>query len=186
MRAGSRQRATGEPFAHRVEMLGSEVRDRCRGFPRGEGQVAGVERGPPAGREDRDRHAGTHPGLGAADPLAQLGRGQPAVERHQPLDRPDLFGDGQVGAVDVLRQHRLDDLDRGHVPDDGGHVGHPGLDAGGVAAVPGDDPVHAVVVGGEHDERFQDAVRADRADQLGQITQAAAAGCPGGRRGRPG
>jgi hypothetical protein len=112
--------------------------------------------------------------LGPADPLAQLGRRQPAVERHEPLDRPDLFRDGEVGTVDVLAEHRLDDLGRGHGTDHSRHDGQPGLETGGVSAVPGDDPIHAVVVGGEHDEGFQDAVRADRADQLGQITQAAA------------
>ncbi|MCZ7537301.1 MAG: hypothetical protein M5T61_16255 [Acidimicrobiia bacterium] len=67
--------ALGELFADGVEVVGAEVGGGGGGFAGGEGEVAGVERGAPAGREDGDGHAGPHPGLGAADALAQLGRG---------------------------------------------------------------------------------------------------------------
>ena len=151
-------------------MLRPEVRHRRCRLPRSERQVTGVERGTPPHRKDRHRHPRTHPGLGAADPAAQLRRGQPLVQGHDAFDRADLLRDGEIGAVHVLRQHRLDGLDGAHVPHDGGNVAQARLDTSGVAAVPGHDPVRPVVVRREHDEGLEDAVGADRPDQLGQIS----------------
>jgi hypothetical protein len=40
------------------------------------------------------------------------------------FDGADLFTDGQVGTVQIFRQHRFDDFDGGHGPDDDRDGGH--------------------------------------------------------------
>ena len=78
-----------------------------------------------------------------------------------------LFERAQVATLEILDEGQLHDLGVCGLPHDTGHFGQAGFHGGAVASLTGDDlesPSH-----GPHEDRFDNALFADRRHQLGQV-----------------